>query len=98
MAFDTELLLEKLEENRPVVIVLAEGSVQSVYICPVEETPASLEYFVIDTDNDEVLSEELDTVIEILESCGYSTAVETRADEYIAVENSGCSCDDDETN
>ena len=88
MTFDTEKFLEQIEENRPLVIILAEGIISEVYIPEGEMSP---EYLSIDTDNitDET---DRDSVVEILESIGYNSATPVDLSSYWE-ELSVCSCE-----
>lgn len=89
--FDTEHFLEKIEENRPIVVFVTEGIVDDVYIPNSEGTT---DYLVIETDNEDV-SNDKDVFVEILDNTGYSAAVPATVTDYI-IDTDECECADED--
>jgi len=90
--FDTEHFLEKIEENRPTVIFLSGGVVEDVYV---PNTEGSVDYLVIETDDDEEITNDKDVFTEILDTCGYTAASPATVSDYV-VSTDECECLDDD--
>ena len=89
--FDSEKLLEKLEEVKPVVIFMSNGDIQEMYLPEGETSPQYLTIYC-DDDEDTCDSIDHDAFIEILESVGY---IATTPVEYTDFVDTSI-CDDDE--
>lgn len=70
--FDSEKMMEKLAEERPIVVFMSNGEIMEMYMPEGETSPA---YLTIQCDEDDDAdacdSNDHDTFVEILESVGY---------------------------
>lgn len=69
--FDSEKLMEKLAEERPIVVFLSNGEIMEMYLPEGETSPLYLTLTCDDDDEDACDSNDHDTFVEILESVGY---------------------------
>jgi hypothetical protein len=70
MTFDTEVFLEKISEEKPIVIFMDGGTIHELYMPEGESSPS---YLVIECgdDNNECDFEDHDTLVEILDGADY---------------------------